>query len=327
MSAHMAQSFTRPQSPVRPMDPQLVARMTGRLGDRRTIEQTGSALAAALCEPVCEAIFNATGIRLTAAAGRVETGQFNALLGAAARSGVQCPASLATFCDTIGLCLDRRLAVLLIESLLGGAIGRLSPAAATREISGIELDISVVFFEQAAQALKTTVKAPVSALCSVGRPIAGENPEPEASLDDIHAVLFTVDLALEKFVAPLTFVVPQAVLLKLDLGVLKPEKKAPATKPEWAQRLSERVTRSDVELQATMRLAPMTLGDVSRLQVGDMLHFEEKELRVLLKANGKPLYWCELGKSGTRFMVRVDTPHSADDDQPPKDNRRGRLSD
>ena len=85
-------------------------------------------------------------------------------------------------------------------------------------------------------------------------------------------------------------------------------------KTEWAEKLSKKVYSSDIMLQANIGLERLKLDEISRLQVGDVLRFgEEGEPTVVLQANGRELYNCALGKSGNKYMVRVECPFGDED--------------
>ncbi len=86
-------------------------------------------------------------------------------------------------------------------------------------------------------------------------------------------------------------------------------------KQEWAARIAEQVRRSQVTLEARIRLQSMTLNAVSRLMAGDVIAFEDKsDVRVQVSANGKDMYTCEFGRSGERYTVRVKDNVSSEDE-------------
>lgn len=73
--------------------------------------------------------------------------------------------------------------------------------------------------------------------------------------------------------------------------------------------------RSGVDLQATMPLARMTLGDVASLQVGQLIEFQaDAQSQAKLSARQKTLFVCEFGKLGQNYTVRVRHPFDAGQD-------------
>jgi flagellar motor switch protein FliM len=75
------------------------------------------------------------------------------------------------------------------------------------------------------------------------------------------------------------------------------------------------VMRSGVELQATMPLARMTLGQITGLRVGQVIEFEgDAQSQAKLSARQKTLFVCEFGKLGQNYTVRVRHPFDAGQD-------------
>ena len=80
---------------------------------------------------------------------------------------------------------------------------------------------------------------------------------------------------------------PQRVLLKHRGGGAA----GADTSPEWRARFNEEVMRSSVQLQATVPLARMTLGDVGSLQVGQLIEIDAAaRAHVKLSARQKTRY-------------------------------------
>ncbi len=89
----------------------------------------------------------------------------------------------------------------------------------------------------------------------------------------------------------------------------------PRTKKEWADRLGDQVRRSQVTLEARIRLEDLTLGTISRLQPGDVIPFRDaRDVQVEVNANGRELYICEFGRSGEKYTVRVKDTHGSESD-------------
>ena len=73
--------------------------------------------------------------------------------------------------------------------------------------------------------------------------------------------------------------------------------------------------RSQITLQARIRLQSLTLKTISKLMAGDVIAFEDKgDVRVDVRANGKDLYACEFGRSGDRYTVRIKDNISTEDE-------------
>ena len=104
---------------------------------------------------------------------------------------------------------------------------------------------------------------------------------------------------------------PQRVLL-LHRGDPNTEMTEEQEEAVWTARFSEEVMRSSVRLDATVPMAPMTLGDLARLTVGQVLEIPETApTNTRLSARKKPLFTCEFGKSGQNFTVQILEPYDA----------------
>jgi flagellar motor switch protein FliM len=219
---------------------------------------------------------------------------------------VYCEATIADWSNDICSLCGTKLIIGMVECLLGGSDPDQLDIAA-RPLSGIELDMSLVVFEQLNDSLRNLVAAKPDAKARARNP-QPEHPEAEDdAIADFHAVALTLDIEFGAVAAPLTLILPQSVLLKTKVKSSKLNKKADGNKGEWAERLSDRVSKSQISLQAAVALEPLELGEISRLQPGDLIAFAHNgDIEVTLSANGQPLYTCALGRAGTRYMVKVE---------------------
>ncbi|MDP3523273.1 MAG: FliM/FliN family flagellar motor switch protein, partial [Hoeflea sp.] len=271
------------------------------------------ALLLALAPVFAAAFGKATGVEIDARPGAIRQGRRRALLAELSPDTAFCDATIAGWSGDISSLCGTNLIIGLVECLLGGSDPhRLSVAA--RPLSGIELDMSLVVFEQLNDSLRTLVSADPKAKASVAKPQL-ELPEAvDDPVPDFHAAAVTLDLEFGAIFAPLTLVVPQAVLLKTKISARAQGKKSNPNAEDWTERLSDRVSQSQISLQAAVALAPLPLGDISRLQPGDLLAFADTgDIAVTLSANGKPLYTCALGRAGARYMVKVERQAGPDE--------------
>ncbi|WP_297322973.1 FliM/FliN family flagellar motor switch protein [uncultured Bartonella sp.] len=87
--------------------------------------------------------------------------------------------------------------------------------------------------------------------------------------------------------------------------------RAPSTRtdPTWAKRLRQEVSRAHVAIEAYILQGTMTLDELTRIHVGQVLPLPTNAVRqVRLRSGDKPLYKCSLGKVGSNFSVRVTDP-------------------
>lgn len=287
-------------------DPELLDRMVGVKGNERDIETRSQSLLAALGPVLSAAFLSATGVAIDARPGEIRLGRRRELLAELSGDTVYCEATIANWSKEISSLCGTKLIIGMVECLLGGSDPDELDIVA-RPLSGIELDMSLVVFEQLNDSLRGLVSAKSDTKASAKNPQTEYPEEDDDSIPNFHAVALTLDVEFGAISAPLTLILPQAALIKTKINPAKLEKKSDANKGDWTERLSDRVSKSQISLQAAVALKPLSLGEVSRLQSGDLIAFAHNgDIEVTLSANGRPLYTCALGRAGSRYMIKVE---------------------
>ncbi|ENN90179.1 FliM/FliN family flagellar motor switch protein [Bartonella bovis] len=81
------------------------------------------------------------------------------------------------------------------------------------------------------------------------------------------------------------------------------------TDPLWAKRLKQEVSRTHVCIEAFIQQGSMTLNELSKLQIGQVLPLPANSVKqIKLRSGKKSLYKCSLGKKGKNFSIRVTDP-------------------
>lgn len=292
------------------MDRILVARMTRQAGDRHTLESIGGQIAETLAPSLEAGLEQATGFTAEVSFASVEPCQHQEAAAQFGEHAVTCGAAIDDWCGNVLMIIDPVFVMALLESALGGE----TPASgdlAARDLSAIEMDLATEIFKQAAEALKAAILSPKPGDIAVF-------PTPTTGLEAVDettpAVLMTLTLNAGSLDARLGFVLPQKTLLnsrflRAPTGAVPPKPES----PDWMGRLSEQLTNTEVTVEAAIALQEMTLGDVASLQPGDLLPFADPEAsRTLLRAPDKDLFWCEFGRAGDRYTVRITEPHRTD---------------
>jgi flagellar motor switch protein FliM len=302
----MSNGATDPNADQYQFDPELLDRMIGAKGDAAVIEAKCQSLQSALCGPLEQAFEMATNVKLTARPGDIQQGSRRQLLAVFGQDAVFCDARIDGFSQDISALCGTKLVIAMVECLLGGSDPEELDVAA-RPLSGIELDMSLVVFEQLNDTLRDVASKDPTAKASAGKPLSSIPEAEDDPKPDFHAAAITLDLQFGSVIAPLTLILPQSILLKTKPISSKNAKQSGAVNDEWAESLNARVSRSEINLQAAVAMAPLPVGEISRLQVGDLIGFADTgDIEVTLSANGKALYTCALGKSGARYMVKVE---------------------
>lgn len=304
------------QKPLTPsgIDPKLLARMTGALGDNMTLERLCSDLGLALAELLPGSFHTETGLDITFAYAGFDAGLKNDLIHDFGDGVVLTDGSLQNWCDDFSISCDSPLIIALMEALLG-AVTQSIEEPEPRNLSAIELDIAAMVFEKIAGIVTSCVSSGTNNHPVLVAPHnADDRARPDPEVADVYAVAVNMTIGLGPVLSTFSVVIPQKTLLKTKVVVAKSQ---PGGKGDntWSEQLREQVQRSHVTLEARIRLEHLTLDTISRLQPGDIIPFHDAtDVRVDVSGNGHELYQCEFGRAGARYTVRVKDVHGSEAD-------------
>jgi flagellar motor switch protein FliM len=297
------------------MDHALLAKLTGGLGDRATIEKISADFGTLYAEFLPDVFHSETGINVTVSYVGCTSGLMTDLVAGLGDRFALVDGALRNWSPNFVLACGNSFVIALMEMMLGA-----EPASVLqpieRPLSDMELDLGTMVFERIGNVLRSGVNAAGGFETILERP---HNAEDRQKPDEAAAPEFgvTVRLAIELGTVKSEFalVIPQRAFLKTQVVVPKSKGQVPKSQQEWADRMNEQVRRSQVTLEARIRLQSLTLGTISRLAAGDVIAFEDKgDVQVQVSANGKDMYSCEFGRSGERYTVRVKDNISTDDE-------------
>lgn len=223
-------------------------------------------------------------------------------------------ASSATSPDALILIADSNAIALLVSALFGGDPNTpMMPI--DRPLTSIELELASVVFEAAAKALNGSGVRALSIKFPMQSAISGKDLR-KLIIRDGPAVRISFTMIAPSGEGRFTVMMPQRVLL-LHRGDTVPGEKA-RPEPEdtpgevWRERFSEEVMRSAVRLEATVPLARMTLGELTKLYVGQVIEMPETApTSTKLSVRRKPLFTCEFGRLGEKYTVQIIEPYDA----------------
>ena len=216
--------------------------------------------------------------------------------------------------ETLEVHVPRKTLLRLSGIVLGGdkdsAYGRperkLTPL--DQSIAGAFVDVFLASIEAAlaAQGIAAAFEQPVK------RPdVVFDQTEPAPSM----GFLATIELLLDELVMPVLLLVPSALLRAPDAGMLSAGVQTPATYPlaVGSGRSDPGVAQTPILLSAVLDACPLTVSEVSELQVGDVLALvAEQAARVRFECDGEPLFWGSLGRQGGAMVVRIEAAIDAE---------------
>jgi len=213
-------------------------------------------------------------------------------------------AASASSPDAMILTIDANAVAVIVSAFFGGdPDAKVAPIS--RPLSPTETEVATMFFDEIAKAMNGSGERAFEFKMPLSPAMSGAELEKHVIRDGpgVRAV-FTVSMPAGSGTFSLTM--PQRVLLKHRGG------NDDAAPGQWRQRFSDEVMRSAVELEATMPLASMTLGEVAQLHEGQVIEIEQlAQSKAMLSARQKPLYVCEFGKLGKNYTVRIRHPFDA----------------
>lgn len=307
--ADMTEAQARPA-----FDPALLARMTGELGEGLVLEKLGGEIAAAYIEFLPDIFHSETGLKIDVRFGSMKSGLKDDLIAGLGETVALCDGALRGWCPDFTMACGSAFVMTLVEAMLGAPPEMIEPPK-ERILSRIELDLTEMIFAKIANVLRTSVATGGNFEPVLEKPHnAADRPKPQDGYRDPNAALISMIVTLGKTEAQFHLIVPQRNFLKTKVASVRAAGTG-RVKKEWTDQIKEQVQRSQVAVEARIKLQSLTLGTISKLQVGDVIPFEDLgDVKVQVNANGKELYFGEFGRSGARYTVRVTDTYSTESD-------------
>ncbi|KAA0700062.1 flagellar motor switch protein FliM [Neorhizobium sp. P12A] len=297
-----------------PMDRALLAKLTGGLGDGATVAKLSTSLANIYIDFLPDIIKSETGLDVSVTYAGCTSGLIDDLVGDLVEHHAVVEGSLRNWSPRFVLACGTGFVITLMEHMLG-AIPDTVEEPPARPLSVIELDLAVMAFDKIGSVLRSAVNAPGGFEPIMGAPFNIEEPPKNAEEHpEEFGAAVKMTITLGSVATDFYVIIPQKVLLKTVISAPRAKSQS-AKSQEWTDMISEQVRRSQVTLEARIRLQSLTIDTISRLAEGDVIPFMDSEdVRVEVSANSKDLYICEFGRSGENYTVRVKDNISSDDD-------------
>lgn len=235
----------------------------------------------------------------------VESGPPESMQSSTAHQALACVLEAPKWNARLIVCADYEFAFTVVEMLLGGDGSEPVPMA-DRPLSRTELGLVQLAIEQFAHALEQAFAsvAPTNFITGaaahrVSFDVLGRMTVPVVAAK-YH--LFAIGLG-----GGITLMMSQSVLspMRNELSrTASPESVRPD--PAWSQKIQSEVSRANVDLVAVLDEQELSLADVARFAVGDVLPLRAAPDGVLrVECNGESLINCEIGKSNGVYALRV----------------------
>lgn len=299
------------------IDTSLLAKLTGGLSDRKTIAKVGSDIGHLYTEFLPDIFHSETGIAIDVEYIGSESGLTTDLIANIGGNFSVADCSLRNWCPNFMMAVGNGFVIALMERMLGAAADTIGEPD-ERSLSHIELDLAAMVLGRIGGVLRSGVNAPGGFEATIDPPFTANGKSAfEEMIAGLYGVTVRMKIAIGKVSSEFALIVPQRPLLKTSIAAPKASAQALKKQAEWVDLISEQVKRSQVTLEARIKLETLTLRTISRLVAGDVIPFQDlkqDDIGVEVSANGSKLYNCEFGKSGDRYMVRVKNNVSTDDE-------------
>ena len=296
-----------------PMD-LIVERLVGETGEPGQVAETARAAAERALPDFLEALNDKLSWAVEAEVGAVEIVRFAEARPDAEANVAVVVAAAPSSRDALMLVIEPDTVSLLVAALFGSDPD--SPVVPiTRPLSPIELDVAAMAFGEFARAFCGSGERSFDFRLPLSAPISGPELK-KLVIRDGPAVRIPVVFSAPAGRGRMLVVMPQRVLLK-HRGDRQDAKGAAAQASEshWHTRFGEEVLRSAVRLDATIALEPMSLGELTTLQVGQLIELPEgAAANTRLSARDNTIFICEFGKLGQNYTVRIRQPFDAGQD-------------
>ncbi|NKN34840.1 flagellar motor switch protein FliM [Agrobacterium sp. a22-2] len=308
----MTDTQTKPATPI---DHALLAKLTGALGDKKTVEKLAADFGHLYSEFLPDVFHSETGLAIEVSYNRHSAGLMNDLIADLGDDFVLVDASLRNWSQNFVLACGNGFVITLMENLLG-AMPETIEQPIQRPLSRIELDLAVMVFDRIANVLRSGVNATGGFEVIPERPHNAEDrPKPEPDHIDEFGAAIRMNITLGTVTSEFVLIIPQKALLKTKVTAPRSKSQLSKNHKEWSDQLAEQVRRSQITLEAKVRLQPISLLTVSKLAVGDVIPFRDHgDVTVDVSANGKDMYACEFGRAGEHYTVRVKSNISSEDE-------------
>ncbi|MCB1468465.1 MAG: FliM/FliN family flagellar motor switch protein [Rhizobiaceae bacterium] len=289
----------------------ILERLVGETGEPEQVISATRATAEKAVARILQGLSDALGVSLEVDIKSVDLARLvDGRPDAASHSAVVLGAA-ATSPDIVLLSMDAS-AIALIVALAFGGDAEAPVDALDRDPSPIELELARTVLTVVAEAIGDKDEQSFAVKLPLAAPMSGPDIR-RMTVRDTPAVrvVFTVSTSASR--GEISLVVPQRAMSKHGGDAMVAG--TSAERDLWGARFGGEVMRASVEVIATIAGPQMTLGALSKLNVGSVLALDaEARTNVHLSARDKTLFTCEFGRHGQNYSVRLREPFKANND-------------
>ena len=241
---------------------------------RKTIAKVGSDIGHLYSEFLPDIFHSETGIAIDVEYVSSESGLMTDLIANVGSNVAVADCSLRNWCPNFMMTVGNGFVIALMERMLGASPDMIGEPD-ERSLSHIELDLAAMVLGRIAGVLRSGVNAPGGFEAAIEPPF---NSNGKSAFEEMIAGLYGVTIRMKidigKVSSEFTLIVPQRPLLRTSIVAPKASAQALKKQEEWMEMISEQVKRSQVTLEARIKLETLTLRTISKLVAGDVIPFQ-----------------------------------------------------
>lgn len=299
-------------SPANPAETRafIVERLVGDTGEPDRVIEAARALAERAAPAALESLNEMLASPVNMEIVSVELARFASGRPQGATNHAMTIAASASSPDAMMMLVDADAITVVLNALFGGDPD-LPITPITRDLSPTETTVATLLFTKLAEAMNGSGSRSFDIRFPLLPAMTGAQMAKHV-LRDGPAVRIDFAVFSGNGSGRLSILMPQRVLLKHRGDTVPGQGNEASAKREWGARLGEEVMRSAIQLEATMPLARLALGQIAGLQEGQVIPIEPAaQFDVRLSARKKTLFVCEFGKLGQNYTVRIRHPFDA----------------
>ncbi|MGY4285600.1 flagellar motor switch protein FliM [Bradyrhizobium sp. LM2.7] len=204
--------------------------------------------------------------------------------------------------------LDRDFVFTMVEAMFGSD-GAEPPLDVERSFSNIEIRLVQALFERFAKALQSSFAGTSNVTFRVERV---ETAMASLAIGRSGNMSICANIMLQALYrgGQMFLIIPHSALnplrQKLATVVVSDGR---ASDPRWREQMESEVHRTEVTLSAVLDEKMISLGDVVKFQVGQVLELEATPRTLArLESNNQVLFWCQIGQLDGYYAMQVADP-------------------
>ncbi|MEG8098961.1 flagellar C-ring protein [Candidatus Liberibacter brunswickensis] len=295
-----------------PLHPILLARLTGKLGDKKTIEKISSNLGQTYTKLLPKIFKEKMDINIDVSYVNCNSGKFSQIINSFKENFIFYIASLRGWSSNFFIGCSNNLIITLLEYLLEAPLEKTH--SHNRPLSAVEKKLAKRIIIQISNVLSQCISTSQNNFTNIYEfydiDFLKRNTN-KLSTEFITAI--NMNMNISNIASSFALIVPQATLLKTILIPLSSQGKSENKLEDLNDSIISKTYPLKLNIDTRINLKKNTLRDVFELKVGQIIPFLNRDKTcAILSANGKGIYSCELGRIGQNYTIRIKNRISFD---------------